>query len=197
MARLPPNQSSRHRIRGSSTRANNRSSSLASANSTGTSASRSSLYSSGDATQSADSLANNSNEDSGAGSSNSTPTTTPGVLDEGTLTSSTCTSNPSVVSTPSSSNSRSVVDDLLVPSPPVRRSDCLTPLNLSSAINRGGNSSSSVAFGQDFMAKMDAFFERQTEFNDRLEQRVAERLEKEREKANSKRLPKAVSVSDL
>ena len=95
---------------------------------------------------------------------------------------------------------RSVVDDLLVPSPPERRSDCLTPLNLSSAINRGGNSSSSVTFGQDFMAKMEAFFERQTEFNDRLEQRVAERLEKERENltpAMSKRLPKALSVSDL
>lgn len=50
------------------------------------------------------------------------------------------------------------------------------------------------------MAKMEAFFERQTEFNDRLEQRVAERLEKERENltpATSKRLPKALSVSDL
>ena len=181
MARLPPNQLSRHRIRGNSNSANNRSSSLASANSTGTSASRSrsSLYSSGASTQHADSLANNLNEDLGTGSSNSKPTTTPGVLVEGTLTSSTCTPNPSVVSTPSSL--RSVVDDHLVPSPPEGRSDCLTPLNLSSAINRGGNSSSSVTFGQDFMAKMEAFFERQTEFNDHLEQQVAERLEKEQE----------------
>ena len=50
------------------------------------------------------------------------------------------------------------------------------------------------------MAKMEAFFERQIEFIDRLEQRVAERLEKERENltpAMSKRLPKTLSVSDL
>lgn len=86
----------------------------------------------------------------------------------------------------------------LIPSPPgenaSNRSRCLAPL----AINQGDRSTSA----DDIMAKMEAFFERQKEFNDRLEQRVAERLEAEKERENSrprqcKRLPKELLVSLL
>lgn len=203
MARLPPNQPSRHRSRGRSSRAANRSGNLASESSTANSISRSTCYSS--AAQRADTLAALT-EDSGSSTSNfiedsgsSMPTTTPGLLVESTRASCTSRSGASVVSTPTSSRSE---DDLVVPRPPERRSDYLTPLNLSSTINRGGSTSANVtpAFGHDFMAKMEAFFERQKELNDRLEQRVAEHLEKERENlrpAQSRRLPKGISVSDL
>lgn len=85
----------------------------------------------------------------------------------------------------------------IIPSPPdsaSNRSRCLAPLD----INRGDTCTSA----DDIMAKMEAFFERQKEFNDRLEQRVAERLEAEKERENSrprqcKRLPKELLVSLL
>ena len=60
---------------------------------------------------------------------------------------------------------------LLIPSPPgenaSNRSRCLAPL----AINQGDRSTSA----DDIMAKMEAFFERQKEFNDRLEQEAGSR----------------------
>lgn len=131
MAHLPPNQPSRHRSRGRSSRATNRSGNLASESLTANSISHSTCYSSG--AQRADTLATltedlgsstpNLIEDSGS----SMPTTTPGLLVESTCASCTSQAGASVVSTPTSS--RSVTDDLVVPSPPERRSDYLTPLN--------------------------------------------------------------------
>ena len=50
------------------------------------------------------------------------------------------------------------------------------------------------------MTKIEAFYERQNEFNKRLEQRVSEHLTKEREDSRAprnKRLPKELSVSHL
>ena len=92
-----------------------------------------------------------------------------------------------------------MLDAALIPIVPgdSRRNRCLDALNLPLAtLNQ-----EEATVLTDFMAKLEAFFERQRGLNERLEQRVGESLSKEQEIAtlqtSSKRMPKALSVSHL
>ena len=75
------------------------------------------------------------------------------------------------------------------------RARCLTPLNLGSLLNQETR-------GSDISGKLEAFFARQHEFNERLEQRIAEAAElrtrekeRENEKEGQRKLSKALSES--
>ena len=130
----------------------------------------------------------------------------------GSTSSPSCSPIPPIPSTSSSNSSTPGVsrshsqlapnpepDAAVIPSVPGdgRRNRCLDALNLpSAALNQ-----EDATVTTDFMAKLEAFFERQKGFNERMEQRVSESLAKEREsgtpRTSSKRLPKALSVSHL
>lgn len=90
-----------------------------------------------------------------------------------------------------------------IPRPPENenRRRCLEPLNLGPSLQTesmvDGRNAANIE-NNNFMARIEAFFEQQKKFNERLEQRVTENLTNERENLTTplkKRLPKELSVS--
>ena len=109
-------------------------------------------------------------------------------------------------STPSSSERPQIPT---IPRPPApnasseNRRRCLEPLNLGSSLHAGLLDERRAAnlIDNHFIARIEAFFENQQKFNERLEKRVTEHLKNERENASKqptpmkRRLPKELSVS--
>ena len=105
-------------------------------------------------------------------------------------------------STPSSSE-HPQIPPIPRPTESENRRRCLEPLNLGPSLQADSlqdERRSANLMDDHFMARMEAFFEQQQKFNDRLEQRVTEHLTNERENVTTRaprktRLPKELSVS--